>query len=151
MSTATTRPSFYTGEFRHGIDPKNRVTIPSAWRSGAAECFHVSVNTSGSSLLVFSPEEFRKVIDDVKALPNISPRERQQFIQQFAAGAMECSADKQGRMVLPVELCNRIGLQGEAVLVGAFSRFEIWNPEQWAATKAAAAPTYQDVANQLGL
>jgi len=54
-------------------------------------------------------------------------------------------------MVLPPELCGRIGLNGEAILVGSFGRFEIWNPTRWTATKAAEAPTYQNLASQLGL
>ena len=151
MSTHTSRPSSYIGEFRHGIDPKNRVTIPSAWRSGEAESFYVTEGAGRACLNVFTPEAFRQVVESVQTLPGVSPRERQQFIQRFAAGAMECSADKQGRMVLPVELCNRIGLQGEAVLVGAFSRFEIWNPEQWDATKVATDPNFLNVGSQLGL
>lgn len=151
MSNSTSSPSFYTGEFRHGIDPKNRVTIPSAWRAGEAQSFYITVGAGGSCLNVFTPEAFRRVMEEAQALPGISPRERQQFIQRFASNAAECSADKQGRMVLPLERCSEIGLQGEAVLVGAFSRFEIWNPERWAATKVATEPTYLNVASQLGL
>ena len=30
---------FYAGEFRHSIDEKNRITIPSRWRRDGAEDF----------------------------------------------------------------------------------------------------------------
>ena len=31
--------TFYAGEFRHSIDEKNRITIPSRWRRDGAEEF----------------------------------------------------------------------------------------------------------------
>lgn len=151
MSSDTSNSTFYTGEYCHGIDPKNRVTIPSAWRSGEAEVFKIRVDSTSSCLLVFTAAEFRRVVEEAATVANISPRERHQFTRQFAGQALESSADKQGRMVLPPELSKQIGLDGEVVMVGSFSRFEIWNPEKWQATKAADASAYNNVASQLGL
>ncbi len=149
MCAATSRN--YTGEYRHGIDPKNRVTIPAAWRSDGEETYKLRVDTTQSCLLVFTNEEFLKQIEKASQLPGISPRELQQFIRQFAGQAIESSADKQGRMVLPVELTRLIGLNGEAVLIGASNRFEIGNPEKWEAKKAAESLVYNNVASQLGM
>jgi len=151
MAQPASSPTLFAGEFRHGIDPKNRITIPSSWRAPEGGDFYLRIDTTGSFIIAMPPEEFRKIIASVETQTTASPRERQQFIRQFSGGSKECSADKQGRMVLPPELCEKIGLKGEAVLVGTSERFEIWNPERWEATKVADAPNYNNIAAQLGL
>ncbi len=143
--------TLFVGEFRHGIDPKNRITIPAGWRSGEKDDFFLRIDSSGSFILVLPPEEFRKILTRVETETTASPRERQEFIRHFSSGSQECSADKQGRMVLPPDLCEKIGLKGDAVLVGFSTRFEIWNPQRWEATQTVGAPNYQNLAAQLGV
>lgn len=140
----------FTGEFRHGIDPKNRVTIPADWRSGEAQSFYVRIDSTGSCIHVMPPEEFRKTVDRFFNASELSPAQRQVAVRQFSAGAQMCNADKQGRMVLPPEFCARIGLAGEVVLVGVVDRFEIWNSTRWDAASAENTP-YLNAASQLGL
>lgn len=151
MPSDASNPKPFTGEFRHGIDPKNRITIPADWRSGDGASFYLRIDSTGSYIRVMPPEEFRKTKEKIEALPSASTRERDQMLRQFAADILACSADKQGRMVLPPEFCSRIGLQDEVVLVGVIDRFEIWNSARYAASKAAEAPAYSNFANQLGL
>ena len=60
-------------------------------------------------------------------------------------------ADKQGRLVLPEELCRKIGLKGEVALVGGRGRFEIWNVARRKRAHEEETATYQHVANVIGL
>jgi MraZ protein len=39
--------------------------------------------------------------------------------------------DKQGRILLPDELCKRVELAGEVAFVGVKNRFEIWSAAKW--------------------
>ena len=39
MDSIASAQAFYAGEFRHAIDEKNRITIPSRWRRKNAEEF----------------------------------------------------------------------------------------------------------------
>jgi hypothetical protein len=66
------------------------------------------------------------------------------------AGA-HASADRQGRLVLPEELCRKIGLKDEVALVGNRGRFEIWNLQRWKRAHEEETSTYQHVANVIGL
>ena len=52
---------FYAGEFRHSIDEKNRITIPSRWRRDRPEDFILLPEATLQFLLVMSPEEFAKM------------------------------------------------------------------------------------------
>ena len=50
-----------------------------------------------------------------------------------------------------IEQCGAVKLDGEVVLVGGRSRFEIWNAKRWAEVSAAESATYRQVAEMIGL
>jgi DNA-binding transcriptional regulator/RsmH inhibitor MraZ len=52
---------------------------------------------------------------------------------------------------LPEELCRKVGLKGEVAIVGGRGRFEIWNLQRWKRAHEEETPTYQHVANVIGL
>ena len=142
---------FYAGEFRHFIDEKNRITIPSRWRRGSPEEFIVLAEATHQFLLVMSPEEFSRMSAAAEADPNVSARDRRVFFRQLHARSQHATADKQGRLVLPVDLCQKVGLKGEVVLIGGRGRFEIWNLQKRKKANEEETPTYQHVANVIGL
>jgi len=142
---------FYAGEFRHFIDEKNRITIPARWRRGSAEEFIVLAEATHQFLLVMSPEEFSRMSAAVEADANVSARDRRVFFRQLHARSQHATADKQGRLVLPVDLCQKVGLKGEVILVGGRGRFEIWNLQKRKKADEEETPTYQHVANVIGL
>ena len=142
---------FYAGEFRHFIDEKNRITIPARWRRGSAEEFIVLAEATHQFLLVMSPEEFSRMSAAAEADANVSARDKRVFFRQLHARSQHATADKQGRLVLPVDLCQKVGLKGEVVLVGGRGRFEIWNLQKRKKADQEETPTYQHVANVIGL
>ena len=143
--------TFYAGEFRHFIDEKNRVTIPARWRHDRAEEFIILPEASHQFLLVMPPEEFSRMSAAAESDANVSARDRRVFFRQLHSRAQHGAADRQGRLVLPEELCKRIGLKGEVALVGGRGRFEIWNLQRWKRAHEEETPTYQHVANVIGL
>ncbi len=152
MSKESPTPPVYAGEFRHAVDAKNRVTIPSRWRSsGEGEEFFAVPDPQGNFLMILPPQEFDRVKSDVEANASISPADRRKFIRRFYALAQLVSADKQGRVLLPEEHCSRLGLEGEVVLIGTHSRMEIWNSQRWAAAAADEDEVFRRVAGEVGL
>src|SRR5436309_11883834 len=151
MDSIASAQTFYAGEFRHSIDEKNRITIPSRWRHGAAEEFILLPEAHQQFLLVMSPEEFARMSAQVEFDNSIAPRERRIFLRQLHSRAQHGAADKQGRLVLPEEVCRGLGLKGEVALVGGRGRFEIWNSQKWKRANEEETPTYQHVANVIGL
>lgn len=142
---------FYAGEFRHSIDEKNRITIPSRWRRGEAEELILLPEAHHQFLLVMSPEEFSRMSAQVESDSSIAPRDRRVFLRQLHSRAQHGASDKQGRLVLPEEICRQVGLKGEVALVGGRGRFEIWNSQKWKRAHEDETPTYQHVANVIGL
>ena len=141
----------YAGEFRHAVDTKHRVTIPSRWRSDDGGEFFAVPDPVGNFLMILPPPEFDRVKSDVEANASIAPADRRKFIRRFYALAQLVSVDKQGRVLLPEEYCRRLGLEGEVVLIGSHSRLEIWNSERWAAATAEEDEVFRRVAGEVGL
>src|ERR1700731_1862646 len=132
---------FYAGEFRHFIDEKNRITIPARWRRGSAEELTILPEATHQFLLVMSPEEFSRMSASAEADSSVSARDRRIFFRQLHARAQHATADKQGRLVLPEDLCKKVALKGEVVLVGGRGRFEIWNLQKRKKAEEEETPT----------
>jgi MraZ protein len=141
----------YAGEFRHSIDDKNRITIPSRWRRGRPEEFILLPEASHQFLIVMPPPEFAKVSSDAGTNQTVPARDRRVFLRHLHSRAQHAGADRQGRLVLPEDLCRKVGLKGEVALVGGQARFEIWNLQRWKRAHDEETLTYQHVASAIGL
>src|SRR5205814_8942797 len=107
---------FDAGEFRHSIYEKNRVTVPSRWRRDEAEEFILLPEANHLLLLVMSPEEFPGMSATVESNQAVSAHDRRIFLRHLHSRAQHGAADRQGRLVLPEELCKKIGLKEEVAL-----------------------------------
>lgn len=151
MDSPQIEQPLFTGEFRHAMDAKNRVTIPSRWRKGDIEEFFAIPNPDGGFLMVMPPLEFRRLAEKVERDESLEPGERRKFIRQFSSRAQHVTGDKQGRIVLPDEQCKQLKLQGDVVLVGAYWRFEIWSPALWQKTVNDDTPAYRYMMDKVGI
>lgn len=151
MDTDSQPQTFYAGNYRHSIDDKNRLTIPSRWRRGEAEEFILLPDPQNHSLLVMSPAAFAKMSGDLERNLDVPPRDKRVFLRHLHARAQHGAADKQGRLVLPVDVCQQLALKGEVALIGGQGRFEIWNLQKWKRAHEEESATYQHVANVIGL
>src|SRR5437763_16279475 len=109
MDSTVSAQICYAGEFRHAIDEKNRITVPSRWRRKDAEEFILLPDSQNQFLLVMSPDEFARMSAAAENNAVVAARERRVFLRQLHARAQHGVADKQGRLVLPEELCRKIG------------------------------------------
>jgi MraZ protein len=150
-SPAPPSPPFYAGEFRHAIDEKNRITIPARWRRDGSEEFIILAEANHQFLLVMAPEEFSRMSADAETNTQVSARDKRVFFRQLHARAQHGSSDRQGRLVLPEDLCKKLALKGEVALVGGRGRFEVWNLARWKQANSEETPTYKHVANVIGL
>jgi MraZ protein len=152
MDSASLSQTFYAGEFRHQLDEKHRVTIPSRWRrKGDSDDLLLVPEQNLQCLLVMSPNEFARVVSSAQNTPGVAARDLRIFLRHVHSRAQHGSADKQGRLLLPDDLCKQLGLKGEVALVGGPGRFEIWNLARWKRAQQEEHSTYQNVANLVGL
>jgi MraZ protein len=119
----------FLGEFQHSLDAKGRVILPAKYRDQLAEGAFVTKGRGGC-LSVFTPKEFEVVATEIREQSKRGQRELN-AARSFFGGTTEVRADKQGRVALPPNLREYAGLDREVVLVGLFSRIEIWDRARW--------------------
>ena len=140
----------FSGTFRHMLDGKHRVTIPSCWRQAEQSEVYLMPSSDNQYLYALPPEEFQKVNEKLSSDPRISAADRRQFARHYFSRALHCTIDRQGRLLITEEFLALAGLSAEVLLVGAFDRFELWNPNRWESATAAEANTFRQVANLIG-
>ena len=124
----------FTGEYRHTIDEKGRVAVPSRFRGELAGSAFVCRWIDGC-LAIFPKDEWSALAGKVGAL-QLTDASARNFARFLFSGAIEVELDRQGRAVVPAYLREFAGLNGEAVVVGARDHLELWQPDRWAAYSA---------------
>src|SRR5256885_13946812 len=77
----------YAGEFRHSIDDKNRITIPSRWRRGRPEEFILLPEATHQFLIVMPPSEFSKMSSAAEINQTVAARDRRVFLRHLHSRA----------------------------------------------------------------
>ena len=117
------------GTYFHNVDEKGRLAVPSKMRLELGEPFYITCLTS-DCLSVYSEEEWRKFSDKLNAIPQTDAK-AQRYVRMIFSSACKCEPDKQGRVLLPQLLRDRVGIDKEVVTIGASYRAEIWAKENW--------------------
>ena len=119
------------GKYKHSVDPKGRLFVPSKLRDELGEAFYVTLGLD-HCLSVYTEAGWQSILDKYNALP-ISQARKMRFL---FANAAKCEPDSQGRILLPQKLRAYAGLDKDVVIIGVSNRAEIWNAERWAALEA---------------
>lgn len=123
---------YFVGEFRHKLDSKNRLTIPSDWRFGEGVSF-LAVPDPNGSITVLPPEGIRRLLEASKT-PMLGDPRKSAALQRLARLALKVTCDKAGRINLDPRLLAHAKINNEeTVLVGGFTKFHIWNPKSYEA------------------
>ncbi len=132
--------SVFVGSYRHLLDPKKRLTIPSSWRQqvGQPEEVYVLPGINEPCLLVFPARDMAKRLARANSL-SVADVVGRQFMRTLASQSDLMGWDGQGRIRVKDELMDYAGIKSEVVLVGAFEMFELWSPEKWKQQQASSA------------
>jgi MraZ protein len=124
----------FKGTYRHRIDPKGRLPVPAAFRRLLAETrtTTVVVTVLDQCLAAYPSREWSRVESHLASLPPFS-KPVKTLSRRLSSQAVDCPLDVQGRILLPAALRTAANLKREAVVAGVLHRFEIWDPEAWAA------------------
>ncbi len=125
----------FLGEFAHTIDEKGRLTLPAKFRDGLGRNIVVTRGVD-KCLFIFTMAEFQTLADKIGELPMTQAQARE-FSRHFFSGACDVEIDKQGRVLIPQNLREYAGLDGNAVVVGVNRRIEVWSEETWPQIRAS--------------
>ena len=142
VSDAPNKKIYFNSKYLHGIDEKRRLQIPAKWRPEEDGVEFTVIlwpkHQAGTCLRVLPPDKLEKLVAEIEAMPNSDPRK--DVLRRVVGGNSEqVTVDKAGRICLPEQMAMAAGIKNEALLVGMFERFEIWEPERYKQVEAADA------------
>lgn len=120
----------FLGSYVHSLDAKGRVSLPAPFRHGSDTEGFVLVRAHPDALTLYPDDRWEEVAADLAELRRRQPQKRH-LVLRLTANAHRIVPDAQGRMLIPERLREEVGLDDEALIVGALDRIEIWQPERF--------------------
>lgn len=120
----------FFGEYYNKIDEKGRLRMPPKLKEELGGKYLVTKGGNGC-LFVFSSKTVEKLEEKLNSIP-ISDTEAQKPLRMLFSASYMVEEDNQGRFLLPPKLREFANLGSETVIIGAGTRVEIWNSENWA-------------------
>jgi len=141
---------FY-GEYRHTIDEKNRLSIPSRIRfhlqGDASDTFYLARGLD-QCILVFTREEWKN-LEKQLSTHTFTDASVRSFKRTFFSGASPANCDKQGRINIPQNLIDHADIKRDVVVVGVSDWVEIWDAALWDAYLKKSLESFEKSAEKL--
>jgi len=122
----------FRGTFDHTLDAKNRLTVPSRYRSALADGVVLAMPVDLRPCVgVWRPEEYDTYTARALAeLPPLSSRlsELERF---FYGSSHDAELDAAGRIMIPGSLRESAHLVKDVMVVGVGDRLELWDKAAW--------------------
>ena len=134
----------FTGNVTHKLDPKSRVAIPAGWRA-AQEGVLTLIDAHYETypvLKCYTQESFADKIASIRSQAEargVEPGELDRYIGMITGRSFQAELSSQGKLLIPKQQRERLGLKESATIVGRGTYFEIWSPEDYALTNTPEA------------
>lgn len=136
------------GEYKHTLDIKKRLSVPSKWRKDLGTTLIVTRGLD-NCLFVYPQKEWQKITEKIGQLP-LGQADTRSFNRFFLSGAVEVEVDSVGRILVPDFLKDFAGLDTKVVLAGIYDRVEIWAENKWEEYKSRIEGQADQLAEKLG-
>ncbi len=119
----------FLGTYTPKLDDKGRLTLPAKFRDELRGGLMI---TKGQDhcLYVFTRDAFNDLAAKVASAPLTNEAARA-FQRNLFSGTDDQNPDGQGRIAINAELRRYAGLSKDCVVIGAFTRAEIWDAQAW--------------------
>jgi MraZ protein len=137
----------FLGSYLHQLDEKGRLSLPASYRRDAADQRFVLVQPYPPSLALYPEIEWAAVEERLQDA--MRTEQGRIYVLQVMSSAVEVIPDAQGRILVPAPLRESAQLDGQALLVGAINKIEIWNPGRFEQAVTANAAQFGDYTSQI--
>lgn len=137
----------FIGEFKHTIDDKGRVALPSKFRAALASgC--VITRGLDHCLWIYPLDDWQVLAEKISNLP-ITQKNARSFSRLMLAGAINSNLDRVGRVNLPSYLRDYAVIKKEVIIIGIYNRIEIWPVIAWENFKKEMEDSGEEIAENL--
>jgi MraZ protein len=119
----------FLGQFQHNLDEKGRLMIPARYRELLAAGAYITQGFD-KCLMVMTDVHFQEVYERINAM-NMADPDARLLRRLILSNAYSVEIDRVGRILVPQNLRQVMGLDGEAIVAGQGEYFEVWAPADW--------------------
>jgi len=119
----------FLGQFQHNLDEKGRLMIPAPFRLSLEGGAFITQGFD-RCLMVLTEAYFGQVYERINAMNLADPATRM-LRRLILSNAYQVELDKVGRILVPQNLRQFAGFDGEAIVAGQGEYFEVWTPAEW--------------------
>ena len=138
----------FLGEYRHSLDPKGRVNLPTKFRQDLSQGVVITRGVD-RCLFVYPRPTWERLAQNLARLP-LTAQASRAFARLLLAGAMDARVDGQGRVMLPDYLRTYAKIRRQVVIAGVYDRLEIWDAAAWGVYTRRAEKHSEDIAETIG-
>lgn len=120
----------FTGEFRHTVDVKGRLIVPSRMRDTLSGDKVFLTRWLEDCIAIWSQQGWEEMEAKLLSAGSAS-RDARNFVRTVSSSVHMDEVDKQGRITVPQRLRDMAGITRDVVVIGALNRGEIWAPDRW--------------------
>lgn len=128
----------FRGQYEHTMDAKGRVSLPARFRevltdldpTGDSGDRVILTRTFQKCLVLYPLDKWLNFEEKIRQLPQFDPRV-QQLKRVYIAGAVECSLDSHGRILVPQGMREFADFDREVVWIGQLDTMELWSKGRW--------------------
>jgi len=124
----------FRGFFKHVLDERKRLAIPSQFRSVLKhESEGKVILTPGydREISVYALRTWEKIEETELLTLSMDRLQSRRYRRHFSFGIKEDHLDAQGRILIPNFLLDHSGIQKDVVIVGEIDYFTLWSPENY--------------------
>lgn len=136
------------GEYKHTLDEKNRISIPSKFRAVLGKKIVITKGLD-NCLSLYSLKDWNKIAEQLGQL-SFTQSDARNFNRFLLASAHEVSIDGVGRVLIPETLCTFAKIKSKVVFAGMYNRVEIWDEDTWTTFNDQVSKNADTIAEKLG-
>jgi MraZ protein len=136
------------GEYKHTLDDKNRISIPSKFRVLLGKKIVITKGLD-NCLSLYSLKDWNKIAEQLGQL-SFTQSDARNFNRFLLASAHEVSIDSVGRVLIPDTLCSFAKIKSKVVFAGMYNRVEIWDEDTWTTCNEQVSKNADTIAEKLG-
>jgi MraZ protein len=147
----------FFGKYKHTIDSKGRVIVPSDLREatgqkiekyGKGPTFYVMPGPGGCVHL-FEEDQFADIVKKQFDLGLVALQKESELLRKFSSFGARRVCDSQGRIQIPEELVKYAGLKKDVVFLGLINRIELWDSETFDRRVSLSLVDFERLAEEL--
>ncbi len=152
MVEGSNMEKYFSGEYYNTLDDKGRIAFPAKLRTvlNGDVIWITKGMGNDKSLLIFSPEDWEKTINELKDKLSIYNEKTRWLYRRFISPACEVTIDKNGRIAIPQGLRDHANLKKDCVYLGMSSVIELWDVETFRNEEAGSSSGSMDMFEEIG-